>query len=70
MIEIMENPYKAEQLTKILNPLVKKWFFSKFKEFSLPQLYGVMEIHSRNNILISSPTRSIKNLRNIFKLSI
>jgi len=58
----MDKPYKPEQINNILNPLVKKWFFKKFKEYSLPQLYGVMEIHSRNNILISAPTGATKTL--------
>ncbi len=58
----MQNPYKPEQINNILNPIVKKWFFTKFKEYSLPQLYGVMEIHSRNNILISAPTGATKTL--------
>jgi len=62
MINFMKKPYKAEQLKKILHPVVEKWFFTKFKEFSLPQLYGVMEIHSRNNILISAPTGATKTL--------
>ncbi|MBW2984407.1 ATP-dependent helicase [Candidatus Woesearchaeota archaeon] len=62
MIQFMEKPYKAEQVRKILNPVVDKWFFSRFKTFSLPQLYGVMEIHSRNNILVSAPTGATKTL--------
>ena len=62
MIEIIENPHKPEQINYILNPIIKKWFFTKFKEYSLPQLYGVMEIHSRNNILISAPTGATKTL--------
>jgi len=62
MIEHMEKPYKPEQINHILNPIVKKWFFTKFKEYSLPQQYGVMEIHSRNNILISAPTGATKTL--------
>ena len=62
MINFMEKPYQPEQLKKILNPIVEKWFFTKFKKFSLPQLYGVMEIHSRNNILISAPTGATKTL--------
>lgn len=62
MITVMEKPYKKEDILNILNPLVKEWFFSKFQEFSLPQLYGVMEIHSRNNILVSAPTGSTKTL--------
>jgi ATP-dependent helicase Lhr and Lhr-like helicase len=62
MITSMQKPYKAEQINHILNPIVKKWFFSRFKEYSLPQLYGVMEIHSRSNILISAPTGATKTL--------
>ncbi len=58
----MKKPYKAEEVRKILNPVVDKWFFSRFKTFSLPQLYGVMEIHSRNNILVSAPTGATKTL--------
>ncbi|MBW2977174.1 ATP-dependent helicase [Candidatus Woesearchaeota archaeon] len=58
----IEEPYKAEQINQILNPVVRNWFFKKFEEYSLPQLYGVMEIHSRNNILISAPTGATKTL--------
>ncbi len=62
MIEHMKKPWKEEDIIKILNPIVKNWFFGKFKEFSLPQLYGVMEIHSRNNVIISAPTGATKTL--------
>lgn len=51
-----------EEIEKALDELVKEWFFSKFKEFSLPQLYGVMPIHERKNILISAPTGGTKTL--------
>ncbi len=62
MITFKEKPYKAAEVENILNPTVKTWFFSKFKEFSLPQLYGVMEIHMRKNILVSAPTGATKTL--------
>jgi len=62
MITYAEKPYKPEQIRHILNPIVDKWFFTRFKEFSLPQLSGVMEIHSRNNILVSAPTGATKTL--------
>ncbi len=62
MITHLEKPYKPEQIKHILNPIVDKWFFTRFKGFSLPQLYGVMEIHSRNNILVSAPTGATKTL--------
>ncbi|HUS51220.1 MAG TPA: DEAD/DEAH box helicase, partial [Candidatus Paceibacterota bacterium] len=51
-----------EEIEKSLDPLVKEWFFSRFKEFSLPQLYGVMPIFERKNILISAPTGGTKTL--------
>src|SRR3989338_539997 len=62
MIEHLEKPYKPEQIRHIINPVVDKWFFTRFKEFSLPQLFGVMEIHSRNNLLVSAPTGATKTL--------
>jgi len=51
-----------KEIKDSLEPLVKEWFFSKFKEFSLPQLYGVMPIFERKNILISAPTGGTKTL--------
>ncbi len=62
MITPITDPYSETQIRSILHPLVNKWFFSKFKEFSLPQLYGVMEVHNRKNVLISAPTGSTKTL--------
>ncbi len=52
----------AEETGKILNPLVREWFFSRFKDFSLTQLYGVKKIHDRRSILISAPTGGTKTL--------
>ncbi len=62
MIKPITQPYEPVHIKAILHPLVNKWFSGKFSEFSLPQLYGVMEIHSRRNILISAPTGSGKTL--------
>ncbi|MDP7323518.1 MAG: DEAD/DEAH box helicase, partial [Candidatus Woesearchaeota archaeon] len=62
MITNKKTPNKAKDIENILHPLVKKWFFGRFKSFSLPQLHGVMEIHSRNNILVSAPTGATKTL--------
>lgn len=61
-IERKEQPGIEADVLNILHPLVKKWFFSRFKEFSLPQLYSVTEIHSRKNILVSAPTGATKTL--------
>ncbi len=57
-----EVPNTSEEILGILHPLVRQWFFSRFREFSLPQLFGVMEIHSRSNILVSAPTGATKTL--------
>ncbi len=54
--------YKKEEIMNVLDDLVKEWFFSKFENFSLPQLYGVMPIFERKNILISAPTGGTKTL--------
>ncbi|MAG20471.1 ATP-dependent helicase, partial [archaeon] len=62
MISHLEKPHKKEDLLSVLHPYVKEWFFKTFKEFSLPQLYGVLEIHNKNNILISAPTGGTKTL--------
>ncbi len=53
---------KDSEIIRILHPLVKEWFFSKFKEFSPTQRYGVMNIWERKNILISAPTGGTKTL--------
>ncbi|MDO8628509.1 MAG: ATP-dependent helicase [Nanoarchaeota archaeon] len=62
MITTIEQPTSQEELGTILHPYVKEWFFSQFKQFSEPQLYGVMDVHLRNNILISAPTGTGKTL--------
>src|SRR3989344_2617541 len=62
MITNITEPYEPKHLQAILDPLVNQWFFSKFKQFSLPQLYCVMEIHQRKNVLISAPTAATKTL--------
>lgn len=51
-----------KELMGILDPLVHEWFFSKFDGFSDSQLYGVMNVYERKNILISAPTGSGKTL--------
>ncbi|MDO8517521.1 MAG: ATP-dependent helicase [Nanoarchaeota archaeon] len=51
-----------KQVLASLDPLVKEWFFSKFKDFSLTQLYAVMPIFERKNILVSAPTGGTKTL--------
>jgi len=59
---------ESQDIIKILDPLVKEWFFSKFKDFSDPQLYGVMNIFERKNILISATTGSGKTLTSFLSI--
>mgnify|MGYP001608496838 CR=1 FL=1 len=56
------EPVDEKNVIGILNPLVKEWFFKKFKSFSETQLYGVKRIHDRRNILVSAPTGGTKTL--------
>ncbi|MFH1399086.1 MAG: ATP-dependent helicase [Candidatus Woesearchaeota archaeon] len=62
MVVFKEVPDSAEAIERILHSVVKKWFFTRFSELSLPQLYGVIEIHARQNVLISAPTGATKTL--------
>ncbi|MFH1849085.1 MAG: ATP-dependent helicase [archaeon] len=62
MAEYIEKPSKAQEIRKILDPDLRKWFDSKFKDFCLPQKYGIIPIHSRQNVLVSAPTGSGKTL--------
>src|SRR3989344_4573805 len=68
MITYADKQYKEEAIKHILNPIVKQWFFNRFKEFSLPQLYAVMDIHSRSNVLISAPTGATKTLTSFLSI--
>src|SRR3989344_3842732 len=55
-------PASSEETRKILNEIVREWFFSKFEDFSATQLYGVNNINGRKNILVSAPTGGTKTL--------
>jgi ATP-dependent Lhr-like helicase len=61
-ITTQEQPFAAADVERILNPVVKKWFFTRYPRFSLPQLHGVMPIHQRENILVSAPTGATKTM--------
>ena len=61
-ITYVRKPHNPESIDKILHPVVKKWFYSRFKEYSLPQLHAVPLIHSRQSVLVSAPTGATKTL--------
>ncbi|MDP2628938.1 MAG: ATP-dependent helicase [Nanoarchaeota archaeon] len=60
--------FESSPIVKTLHPIVSEWFFSKFKEFSEPQKYGVMNIWKRKNILISAPTGGTKTLTSFLSI--
>ncbi|PIN75016.1 ATP-dependent helicase [Candidatus Woesearchaeota archaeon CG10_big_fil_rev_8_21_14_0_10_37_12] len=62
LISWKEKPNTKTEVENLLNPTIKKWFLTRFPNFSLPQLFGVYEIHCRNNILVSAPTGATKTL--------
>ena len=62
MISYINEPYKDEEIFKILNPIVRTWFKNKFKEFSEPQKFAILPIHNKENILVSAVTGSGKTL--------
>src|SRR3989344_4233290 len=63
MTQIFESQERNNiEIEKILHPLIKEWFYSRFKEFSPSQKYGVLPIWERKNILISAPTGGTKTL--------
>ncbi len=66
IIEAKER--KDEEILKILHPLVKEWFFSKFKDFSLTQRYGVMNVWERKDTLISAATGGTKTLTSFLSI--
>ncbi len=61
-IVVQEESFEDNEIFNIFNPLMKRWWSSKFKEFSPPQKFSIMNIHRRENTLVSSPTGSGKTL--------
>jgi ATP-dependent Lhr-like helicase len=62
MISYINKPKKDEEIFKVLNPVVGKWFREKFGSFSEPQRYALLNIHNRKNTLVSAATGSGKTL--------
>ncbi|MBI2041048.1 MAG: ATP-dependent helicase [DPANN group archaeon] len=60
MVEFQKTEYSDDEIFKTLNPLVSSWFRKKFKAFSPPQKFAVLDIHKKKNVLISAPTGSGK----------
>jgi len=62
MIKKQTENYSKKEIYKILHPWVKEWFNSEFEDFTPSQKQAIVDIHKRNNTLVSSPTGSGKTL--------
>ena len=58
----------TKEIEKIMHPLIREWFFSKFEDFSPAQKYGVLNIWEKKNVLISAPTGSGKTLTSFLSI--
>ena len=56
------QPYDSSEIYDAFHPLLEEWWKDKFDNFTPPQRYSVLNIHSRVNTLVSSPTGSGKTL--------
>ena len=62
MIEFQTKEYSENEIHRVLHPFVSAWFGNKFKTFSPPQKFAIVNIHEKKNTLISAPTGSGKTL--------
>lgn len=59
---VAEKEHSRQKILSTLDPLVAKWFASKFKDLTPPQRHAIVNIHAGKNTLIASPTGSGKTL--------
>ncbi len=52
--------YSEEEIYRHLEPYISAWFRKKYKHFTPPQRYSIVEVIERRNILICAPTGSGK----------
>ncbi len=62
MITRITQKYPEKEVYASLHPLLGGYFKHHFKGFTEPQLYSIVNIHQRQNILISAPTGTGKTL--------
>ena len=68
MIHEQTKNYSKKAIYKTLHPWVRKWFDSKFDDFTPAQKRSIVEIHKNKNILVSSPTGSGKTLTSFLSI--
>src|SRR5512137_1705927 len=62
MISNTREKASTGQVLSLMHPVVSEWFSAKFGEVTEAQAMAVPLIHSRKNVLVSSPTGSGKTL--------
>ena len=62
MVKYNTNRNSKEEVLNGFEPLIQKWFNSKFEDLTPPQSMAVPLIHNIENVLVSSPTGSGKTL--------
>ncbi|MCK5310433.1 MAG: DEAD/DEAH box helicase, partial [Thermoplasmata archaeon] len=62
MIRRVRKKHSKSEVLELMRPLISEWFDDRFEGLTEPQAFAVPIIHSRQNVLISSPTGSGKTL--------
>ncbi|MCK5398015.1 MAG: DEAD/DEAH box helicase, partial [Thermoplasmata archaeon] len=58
----VRKKHSKSEVLELMRPLISEWFDDRFEGLTEPQAFAVPIIHSRQNVLISSPTGSGKTL--------
>jgi ATP-dependent Lhr-like helicase len=62
MIKRITETYKDEDILKMLNVYVSKWFKETFKTFTPPQRCAIPQIERGRNVVVTAPTGTGKTL--------
>jgi len=62
MIKRVKEKFTKAQVLELLDPVIKEWFETHFKDLTPPQAYAIPLIDQSKNVLVASPTGSGKTL--------